>query len=144
MSGAAEAAFRKWYRTQSAAALLCTGFLVVEKPVPMGWVAELGVVALGAFTGACGWKMLRSTKRELVVMYQLYAALCTGLCLALVYAVMMPAFRAFAARAEHEVSADHHVAATFAALVYGCISAKATTCANTYGEAVVPLNKKRD
>ena len=40
--------------------------------------------------------------------------------------------------------ADHHVAATFASLVYGCISAKATTCANTYGEAVVPIHKKRD
>ena len=46
MSGAAEAAFRKWYRTQSVAAVLCTGFLVVEKPVAMGPAAELGVLAL--------------------------------------------------------------------------------------------------
>ena len=29
-------------------------------------------------------------------------------------------------------------------MFYGCISAKATTCANTYGEAVVPIHKKRD
>ena len=57
MSGAAEAAFRKWYRTQSVAAVLCTGFLVVEKPVAMGLAAELGVLALAAFTGACGWRL---------------------------------------------------------------------------------------
>ena len=67
MSGAAEAAFRKWYRTQSVAAVLCTGFLVVEKPVAMGLAAELGVLALAAFTGACGW-LLRCTKQELVVL----------------------------------------------------------------------------
>ena len=54
------------------------------------------------------------------------------------------ALRAFALRAEGAAVADHHVAATFASLVYGCISAKATTCANTYGEAVVPIHKKRD
>ena len=144
MSGAAEAAFRKWYRTQSVAAVLCTGFLVVEKPVAMGPAAEAGVLALAAFTGACGWRLLRCTKQELVVLYQLYAVLCTGLCVALVYVVMMPAFRAFAFRAEGAAVADHHVAATFASLVYGCISAKATTCANTYGEAVVPIHKKRD
>ena len=144
MSGAAEAAFRKWYRTQSVAAVLCTGFLVVEKPVAMGPAAELGVLALAAFTGACGWRLLRCTKQELVVLYQLYAVLCTGLCVALVYVVMMPAFRAFAFRAEGAAVADHHVAATFASLVYGCISAKATTCANAFGEAVVPIHKKRD
>ena len=84
MSGAAEAAFRKWYRTQSVAAVLCTGFLVVEKPVAMGLAAELGVLALAAFTGACGWRLLRCTKQELVVLYQLYAVLCTCLCMALV------------------------------------------------------------
>ena len=70
MSGAAEAAFRKWYRTQSVAAVLCTGFLVVEKPVAMGLAAELGVLALAAFTGACGWRLLRcalvSTAGELL------------------------------------------------------------------------------
>ena len=29
-------------------------------------------------------------------------------------------------------------------MFYGCISAKATTCANTYGELAVPLKKKRE
>ena len=29
-------------------------------------------------------------------------------------------------------------------MFYGCISAKATTCASTYGELTVPLKKKRE
>ena len=131
MSRAAEAAFRKWYRTQSVAAVLCTGFLVVEKPVAMGLAAELGVLALAAFTGACGWRLLRCTKQELVVLYQLYAVLCTCLCMALVYVVMMPAFRAFAFRAEGAAVADHHVAATFASWSTGASPPRPRPCANT-------------
>ena len=41
-------------------------------------------------------------------------------------------------------AAPPQVIATFVSLVYGMISVKATTEANNYGEAVVPLKKKRD
>jgi len=60
------------------------------------------------------------------------------------YAVMMPAFAAFATRADGTIQQDHYVIATFVSMFYGCISAKATTCANTYGELAVPLKKKRE
>ena len=60
------------------------------------------------------------------------------------YTVMLPAFAAFATRADGAVHPDHYVIATFVSLFYGCISAKATTCANTYGELAVPLKKKRE
>mmetsp|Transcript_1259 Transcript_1259/g.3778 ORF Transcript_1259/g.3778 Transcript_1259/m.3778 type:complete len:148 (-) Transcript_1259:78-521(-) len=140
----AKTSFIKWWKIQSGTALLCTGFLVVEKPVPMGLIYELLVGALGVLTGMCGYKMLDCKKNELVVFYQLYALLCTSLCISLLYVVMMPAFKAFAHRAEHSMVADHYVMATFVSMMYGCISAKATTCANTYGEAAVPLKKKSE
>ena len=75
---------------------------------------------------------------------------------------MMPAFAAFATRADGTIQQDHYVIATFVfyqcqeitpgsklrraqvSMFYGCISAKATTCANTYGELAVPLKKKRE
>ena len=43
-----------------------------------------------------------------------------------------------------ELRADQHEKVREVSMFYGCISAKATTCANTYGELAVPLKKKRE
>ena len=80
------------------------------------------------------------------------------------YAVMIPCFKAFTHRAsaasararvaadarlshvgaDHTDLEDHYVIATFVCVVYGCISIKATTSANNYGEAVCPIKSKKD
>ena len=48
------------------------------------------------------------------------------------------------AGAEHADLEDHYVIATFVCIAYGCISIKATTSANNYGEAVCPIKSKKD
>ncbi|KAJ1461536.1 hypothetical protein M885DRAFT_611808 [Pelagophyceae sp. CCMP2097] len=134
------ALFEKWMRIQTGMAVVFVLFLVLEHS---NLFVIGGTISCAAATGLTGYYVTRCGRKSVTVMYQLYALLCTVLCFFITYFVAMPAFKAFVERPEGRRLADHHVAATAVSMIYACVTVKATTCVNEYGEAAVPLKDKK-
>mmetsp|Transcript_21640 Transcript_21640/g.69688 ORF Transcript_21640/g.69688 Transcript_21640/m.69688 type:complete len:153 (-) Transcript_21640:1501-1959(-) len=102
-------------------------------------VLRLGLVmVLAAATLVVGSEVPKASKDRLSLLYQIYGLLCTVVCFAIFLVVGAPSIRHVTEQGLDHVS-DRALAGTLLSTAYVCVSVRATTLAQAYGEAVAPL-----